>query len=80
MIAHRRLGSEGPVVFPLGLGCMGMSGMYGSADERTSVATIHAALERGITFLVASHDPAVISRAHRVFRLADGRLVGEDVP
>jgi len=31
--------------------------------------------ERGTTFLVASHDPAVIARAHRVFRLADGRLV-----
>jgi putative ABC transport system ATP-binding protein len=31
--------------------------------------------ERGVTFLVASHDPSVISRAHRVFRLADGRLV-----
>ena len=33
------------------------------------------AQERGVTFLVASHDPSVISRAHRVFRLADGRLV-----
>lgn len=33
------------------------------------------ALERGVTFLVASHDPSVIARAHRVFRLADGRLV-----
>lgn len=33
------------------------------------------AQEQGVTFLVASHDPAVIARAHRVFRLADGRLV-----
>ncbi|HEY3269755.1 MAG TPA: ABC transporter ATP-binding protein [Geothrix sp.] len=33
------------------------------------------AAERGATFLVASHDPAVIARAHHVFRLADGRLV-----
>jgi putative ABC transport system ATP-binding protein len=33
------------------------------------------AQERGVTFLVASHDPSVISRAHRVFRLMDGRLV-----
>ena len=33
------------------------------------------ARERGTAFLVASHDPAVIARAHRVFRLADGRLV-----
>lgn len=36
------------------------------------------AAEQGVTFLVASHDPAVIARAHRVFRLADGRLVGEE--
>ena len=36
--------------------------------------------ERGTTFLVASHDPAVIARAHQVFRLADGRLVGEERP
>ncbi|WP_306590310.1 ABC transporter ATP-binding protein [Geothrix sp. 21YS21S-4] len=35
------------------------------------------AAERGTSFLVASHDPAVIARAHRVFRLADGRLVEE---
>jgi putative ABC transport system ATP-binding protein len=38
------------------------------------------ALERGVTFLVASHDPAVIARAHRVFRLEDGRLTGEERP
>ena len=37
------------------------------------------AQERGTAFLVASHDPAVIARAHRVFRLADGRLVDEEV-
>jgi putative ABC transport system ATP-binding protein len=36
------------------------------------------AAERGATFLVASHDPAVIARAHHVFRLADGRLVQQD--
>jgi putative ABC transport system ATP-binding protein len=38
------------------------------------------ALERGVTFLVASHDPSVIARAHRVFRLLDGRLAGEERP
>lgn len=36
------------------------------------------AAERGVTFLVASHDPAVITRAHRVFRLLDGQLIGEE--
>src|SRR5258706_1956120 len=44
-------GRSGPRVFQLSLGCMGMSGMYGRVDERESVATIHAALERGITLL-----------------------------
>ncbi|MBV9879053.1 MAG: aldo/keto reductase, partial [Gemmatirosa sp.] len=38
-------------VFDLGLGCMGMSGMYGSADEDESIATIHAAIDRGINLL-----------------------------
>jgi putative ABC transport system ATP-binding protein len=39
---------------------------------------VELAQERGVTFLVASHDPSVIARAHRVFRLADGRLVQQD--
>ena len=47
----RRLGSAGPTVFPLALGCMGMSGMYGPADEVESIATIHAALDHGITLV-----------------------------
>ena len=45
------LGSNGPVVSRVGLGCMGMSGVYGPADDAESVATIHAALEAGITLL-----------------------------
>jgi aryl-alcohol dehydrogenase-like predicted oxidoreductase len=45
------LGRAGPRVSALGLGCMGMSGMYGPADEAESVATIHAALDAGITLL-----------------------------
>jgi pyridoxine 4-dehydrogenase len=47
----RRLGATGPAVSALGLGCMGMSGMYGPADRAESVATIHAALDAGITLL-----------------------------
>ncbi len=46
-----RLGQHGPEVFPMALGCMGMSNMYGPADERESVATIHAALEQGVNLL-----------------------------
>ena len=48
---HRQLGAAGPRVSALGLGCMGMSGMYGPADRAESIATIHAALEVGITLL-----------------------------
>lgn len=46
-----RLGSTGPSVFPIGLGCMGMSGMYGAADDDEGVATIRAAIERGVTLI-----------------------------
>ncbi len=47
----RTLGRNGPSVSALGLGCMGMSDFYGAADEGESIATIHAALEAGITLL-----------------------------
>lgn len=45
------LGTSGPEVSAIGLGCMGMSGMYGPADRAESISTIHAALEAGITLL-----------------------------
>src|SRR5882724_9379221 len=48
---HRRLGTTGPTVSALGLGAMGMSGMYGPADRQESIATIHAALDAGITLI-----------------------------
>ena len=47
----RRLGRNGPEVSEMGLGCMGMSGGYGPADDAESIATIHAALEAGVTML-----------------------------
>ena len=47
----RELGRSGLKVSALGLGCMGMSEFYGSADENESIATIHRSLELGITFL-----------------------------
>jgi aryl-alcohol dehydrogenase-like predicted oxidoreductase len=51
MLQRRRLGGAGPVVSAVGLGCMGMSGLYGHADRAESIATIHAALDAGITLL-----------------------------
>jgi aryl-alcohol dehydrogenase-like predicted oxidoreductase len=47
----RTLGQSGPALSLIGLGCMGMSDFYGPADAAESIATIHAALEAGITLL-----------------------------
>jgi aryl-alcohol dehydrogenase-like predicted oxidoreductase len=65
----RDLGSTGLKVFPIALGCMGMSGMYGAADENESIATIHAALDAGMNlldtgdFYGAGHNEMLIGRA-----------------
>jgi aryl-alcohol dehydrogenase-like predicted oxidoreductase len=48
---QRRLGSQGLQVSAIGLGCMGMSQSYGPADEQQSLATIHRALDLGVSFL-----------------------------
>jgi len=50
-IAKRRLGRDGPEVSAIGLGCMGMSEFYVGGSETESIATIHHALDRGVTFL-----------------------------
>ncbi len=48
---HRQLGKTGPSVAALGLGAMGMSDFYGPADRAESIATIHAALDAGMTLI-----------------------------
>ena len=50
-LGTRTLGRTGPRVSAFGLGLMGMSGMYGEADEAESIATVHAALDAGVTLL-----------------------------
>jgi aryl-alcohol dehydrogenase-like predicted oxidoreductase len=74
---RRRLGSGGPEVAALGLGCMGMSGMYGPADRDESIATIHAALDAGIDLLDTGdfygmgHNEMLIGEAIRGLRRED---------
>jgi aryl-alcohol dehydrogenase-like predicted oxidoreductase len=50
-VKGRNLGDQGLVVSELGLGCMGMSEFYGTTDENESIATIHRAIDLGVTFL-----------------------------
>ncbi|WP_329350950.1 aldo/keto reductase [Streptomyces sp. NBC_01261] len=70
-IPTRTLGTTGPQVSALGLGCMGMSALYGDADRAESVATIHAALEAGVTlldtgdFYAMGHNEMLIGEALR---------------
>lgn len=65
----RTLGSTGPVVSALGLGAMGMSDLYGPADEAEGIATIHAALDAGVSlidtgdFYASGHNEMLIGRA-----------------
>jgi len=72
--APRTLGRTGPKVFPIALGCMGMSGMYGPADEPECLATIHAAIDAGVNlidtgdFYGMGHNEMLLSQALRFFR------------
>jgi aryl-alcohol dehydrogenase-like predicted oxidoreductase len=73
----RQLGKAGPTVSALGLGCMGMSALYGPADRAESIATIHAALDRGVTLLDTGdfygmgHNELLINEALRSRRRED---------
>jgi aryl-alcohol dehydrogenase-like predicted oxidoreductase len=64
-----KLGSTGPEVFPLGLGCMGMSGMYGATDDAESIRTLQTAIDRGVTlidtgdFYGMGHNELLVGRA-----------------
>lgn len=70
---YRQLGRIGPKVSALGLGCMGMSGMYGHADEEESVATIRAAIDRGINLLDTGDFYGMGHNEMLIRRALDGR-------
>jgi len=74
MIRTQNLGRTGPTVSALGLGAMGMSGAYGAADRTESIATVHAALEAGVT-LIDTGD--FYGMGHNELLLADA-LRGQD--
>jgi aryl-alcohol dehydrogenase-like predicted oxidoreductase len=73
-IQPRKLGRTGPSVFPIALGCMGMSGIYGPTDEPESLATIHSAIDAGVTlidtgdFYGMGYNEMLIGRALRFVR------------
>lgn len=72
MTAMRKLGNIGPEVFPLGLGCMGMSDFYGAHDDAESIRTINHALDKGVNFI----DTADIYGPHTNEQLVGRALAG----
>ncbi len=76
MLTTRTLGTQGLTVSALGLGCMGMSQSYGTAeerDERESVATIHRALELGVTFFDTAEAYGPYANEELLARALQGR-------
>src|SRR5919109_3026815 len=70
---RRRLGTHGLEVSAIGLGCMGMSEFYGATDEAESIATIHRALDLGVTFLDTSDAYGPFTNEELVGRAVRGR-------
>lgn len=69
----RRIGRNGPAVSAIGLGCMGMTGFYGAADEQEAIATIHRALELGVNLLDTADIYGPFTNEELVGRAIKGR-------
>ncbi len=73
-LPHRQLGTAGPSVTAIGLGCMSLSGVYGDADDAVSEALVRAAIDRGVDHFESSdmygwgHNEAVLGRALKGLR------------
>jgi aryl-alcohol dehydrogenase-like predicted oxidoreductase len=74
-VEKRRLGTQGLETSALGLGCMGMSEFYGTADEGEAIATIHRALELGVNFLDTADAYGPFKNERLVGRAIQGRRV-----
>jgi aryl-alcohol dehydrogenase-like predicted oxidoreductase len=72
-VERRRLGSQGLEVSEIGLGCMGMSEFYGRSDEAEAIATIHRALDLGVTFLDTADMYGPFTNERLVGRAITGR-------
>jgi aryl-alcohol dehydrogenase-like predicted oxidoreductase len=73
MLPTRRLGRQGLEVSALGLGCMGMSQSYGVPDDKESVATLHRAIELGVTFLDTAEAYGPFTNEELIGRALEGR-------
>jgi aryl-alcohol dehydrogenase-like predicted oxidoreductase len=73
MLATRTLGTQGLEVSALGLGCMGMSQSYGVPDDQESIATLHRALELGVTFLDTAEAYGPFTNEELLGRALEGR-------
>jgi aryl-alcohol dehydrogenase-like predicted oxidoreductase len=73
MLPGRRLGTQGLQVSALGLGCMGMSQSYGVPDDRESVATLHRALELGVTLFDTAEAYGPFTNEELLGRALEGR-------
>lgn len=76
MSQTRHLGTQGLAVFPLGLGCMGMSQSYGTFDDAESIATVHRAIDLGVTFFDTAEVYGPFTNEELLGRAIKGRREG----